>query len=186
MSQTLRREIRLKLLSILEEDKDIVFGIWTSKERESLADRLTDATLSVAGISRRELPQNASLDWIIAANLSSEEVAAHAAREQREKDTAILYEKSMGYGSLPWWTDKGLERLLKFLLNKTEAEIKDFAEWSKRPYAGLSPLKARQYPNLVIECWPQAFDVKKRGSEEPLKRYVDPLEGQYVTAPEKK
>jgi phage replication O-like protein O len=109
--------------------------------------------------------QNASLDWSIAANMTSEVVAGFAAREQAEKDRAILYEKLMGYGSLPWWNDKGLRRLLKFLLTKTPEEIKSFAEWSKRPYAGLNPVKARQYPNLVMECWNQAFDIEKRGSE---------------------
>jgi hypothetical protein len=160
MSQTLRRELRIKFLSILEE------YISRSPDLSIMADRLADAALEVAGITSKENPlQNASLDWSIAANMTSEVVAGFAAREQAEKDRAILYEKLMGYGSLPWWNDKGLRRLLKFLLTKTPEEIKSFAEWSKRPYAGLNPVKARQYPNLVMECWNQAFDIEKRGSE---------------------
>jgi hypothetical protein len=134
--------------------------------------------------SKEELLKNAGMDWQLKAGLSSEEIAKHLAREQTEKDRAILYEKCMGYGSLPFWTDKGLGRLLKFLLTKTPEEIKTFAEWSKRPYAGLNPVKARQYPNLVIECWDQAFG---REEDEPKRPSIlDEDESEWVPAPPRK
>jgi hypothetical protein len=141
----------------------------------------TENTSPRARLSKEELLKNAGTDWQIKAGLSSEDIAGHLAREQAEKDRAILYEKCMGYGSLPFWTDKGLERLLKFLLTKTPEEIKTFAEWSKRPYAGLNPVKARQYPNLVIECWDQAFSVEK--SESEIKYYQPEDESKYVPPP---
>lgn len=143
----------------------------------------TENTSQKVRPSKEKLLQNASLDWAIAANLTSEEVAGFASREQAEKDRAILYEQEMGYGSLPFWTDKGLGRLLKFLLTKTPEEIKTFAEWSKRPYAGLNPVKARQYPNLVIECWDQAFDIGKRGSD--IKYYQPEDESKFVPPPKR-
>jgi hypothetical protein len=96
-------------------------------------------------------------DWLIAGGVSSEEIARLNAKEQAEKKVTDHYERKMGYNPLPWHTNKDLEALLRFLLDKSAEEITTFAEWSRKDFSPLSPAKARQYPRLVIECWPQAF-----------------------------
>jgi hypothetical protein len=63
----------------------------------------------------------------------------------------------MGYNPLPWWSNRDLLALLKFLLTKSPEEVKTFAAWSRRQYSTFDPAKARQYPRRVIEFWPQAF-----------------------------
>ena len=98
-----------------------------------------------------------SLEWMIAAGTDKEELSRVLGKEQREKETAAMFERLMGYNPLPWWSDHKLKSLLDFLLTKTPEEIGMFATWSKNKYSSLSPAKARQNPNLVIECWPQAL-----------------------------
>jgi len=76
-----------------------------------------------------------------------------------EKHTALIvgtFEQAMGYNPLGW-TGQKWERLLKFLQTKTPEEIIAFANWCKQPFTQLSPAKARMYPELVIDLWPQVF-----------------------------
>jgi hypothetical protein len=51
-----------------------------------------------------------------------------------------------------------LDRLRRFLVTKSEADIRTFAAWSRRPYSAFSPAKARSYPQQVVDNWPQAFE----------------------------
>jgi DNA-binding Lrp family transcriptional regulator len=117
---------------------------------------------------KEELLQNASPDWLLASGASSEKIAELAAREQSEKDRAHMYEAFMGYNPLPWWTDKALTRLLKFLLTKPPEEMRNFALWSRMKFSQLSPVKARQNPNLVIEMWGLAQPAPSTPSTVPV------------------
>jgi hypothetical protein len=53
MTQTIRRELRIKFIDIVHD--------------EALAERLADAALEVSGIKKVELPP----DWLIAGGVSS-------------------------------------------------------------------------------------------------------------------
>jgi hypothetical protein len=99
-----------------------------------------------------EIPK--SLDWMIAAGVSSEEIEKVLEGERLSKEITDLWEKSMGYNPLTW---SKLERLRKFLITKTPEEIKAFAKWSRREYSTFAPARALQSPDKVIELWPQAF-----------------------------
>jgi len=133
-----------------------LFGsLLTNADVNKLLDDIIDEL--VKAVLHRDPPPEFGIDWGIAADLSNEKLAEMGAREQKERDVAANYEAAMGYNPLPWWNDKALARLLRFLLDKTPEEIKTFAAWSKRDYSTFDPSKARQYPDRVIEFWPLAF-----------------------------
>jgi hypothetical protein len=104
-------------------------------------------------LSSKEEKQNLPIDWQVVAGLSSEQIAASNEDIARKKVVSDLYEKEMGYNPLPWWTDKKLMRLLRFLMDKTPEQIKAFALYSKKEFSSINPAKARQNPDLVIDCW---------------------------------
>jgi hypothetical protein len=155
--QTLRRELRLKFLDILEGN-----GIYGS---EDLSNKLVDAALEVKGISK----VNPGTDWLIAGGVSSEEIARLHEEELAAKEKLDHYEREMVYNPLPW-TDKKLERLARFLKKQTLEDIHRFAVWSKREYSSFSPAKARQFPEQVIELWPQACP---KVVERPIQKTVE-------------
>jgi hypothetical protein len=95
-----------------------------------------------------------SLDWMIAAGIPAEEMEQIMEKEKRAKEITDCYEKAMGYNPLPW---NKLEPLKRFLLTKSPAEIKQFAAWSRREYSTFTPAKARLYPEMVRDLFPQAF-----------------------------
>ena len=109
-------------------------------------------TKTTSEIILQENPK--SLDWLIAAGVPSEELEEIKAREVHSAEITECWEKSMGYNPLNW---SKLDHLRKFLLTKTLEEIKTFANWSRREYSTFTPTKACQYPDKVIELWPQAF-----------------------------
>lgn len=104
-----------------------------------------------------QLPPGSGIDWMIAAGVPDEEIERVLEKEKREKDILDHYERVMGYNPLGWDADKKLARLKRHLLGKTKEEITTFAEWSKRDYSSFTPSKARQYPEMVIDLWLQAF-----------------------------
>ena len=123
--------------------------------------------------SKTKIPQ--SLEWMIAGGASEEEIAILLENEKKVKLICDTYEQSMGYNPLPW---SKMDRLKKFLLTKTVEEIQAFAAWSLGKYSGLSPTKARQNPDMVIDLWPQAFIHPQESKPQP---YTEPKEAEYVT-----
>jgi hypothetical protein len=167
MSQTLRRELRVKFEEILLEEGrgehtyDITVGA------PGLAEKLADAALSVAGIAKRELPPGAGIDWGLAAGMSSQEIADGNAKMIREREVAKQWEEAMGYNPLPWWSEEKLTKLLRFLMTKTTDEIKTFAFWCRRSYSSFGPEKARDKPERVEELWNLAFAPSPAQQNEP-------------------
>jgi hypothetical protein len=104
------------------------------------------------------LPEGSGIDWMLAANIPPEEVARLLAEEKRIDEVTSYYEKSMGYNPLQWGK---LERLKKFLMKQTLEDIQTFAKWSRREYSTFTPPKARLFPDMVIDLWPQAFPEEK-------------------------
>jgi hypothetical protein len=102
----------------------------------------------------KDLPQGSGIEWLIVAGVSSEEIAAMNEKEKHAKEITDCYEIAMGYNPLNW---AKMDRLKRFLLTKTTDEIKTFAAWIRKEYSTFTPAKARQYPDMVIDLWPQAF-----------------------------
>lgn len=101
------------------------------------------------------IPPGSSIDWLIAAGAQPDQVQKTLDKEAKIREVTQAYEQYMGYSPLDWGK---LERLQKFLLTKSVEEIKTFAAWSRKEYSTLTPPKARQYPQLVIDCWNLAFE----------------------------
>ena len=104
-----------------------------------------------------ELPPGSGLDWLVAAGVKDDEIERVLEKEKHEKDILDHYERAMRYPPLNWYTDKKLSRLRTFLLKKSKEDITAFATWCKREYSSFTPSKARQYPELVLDLWLQAF-----------------------------
>lgn len=111
--------------------------------------------------SKPKLPENSDISWLIKAGANSTEIARLSEKEEKEKGVAARWEREMSYNPLPWWTDKNMGSLLRFLMDKTEEEVKTFAAWSRKEFSPLSPTQARKNPRLVIDLWQQAFPVKE-------------------------
>ena len=130
-----------------DEDQTLI-----NKQLDLLAEELADAALE----RKTVLPAGAGLDWMIAApDLTVNQLERHLAKEAQIREVTQAYEQYMGFNPLEWGK---LERLQKFLLTKSVEEIKTFAAWSRKEYSTLTPPKARQYPQLVIDCWNLAFE----------------------------
>jgi hypothetical protein len=155
---TMRRELRKKIHEILtaQLENEQYFENYPIEWTNDTADKLADAILEITGIKTAPM-KNASPDWLLAGQVSSEEIARLNEKQQAEKEVLDHYERAMNYPPLSWWTDKKLDRLRKFLLTKTLEQITTFADWCKRDFSSFTPTKARQYPELVIDLWTQAF-----------------------------
>jgi len=125
---------------------------------------------NLSNSSSKKVPE--SIEWMIAAGVSSEKIADLTAKERHSKEITDCYEKEMGYNNLPWGK---LERLKKFLMTKTPDEIKQFAIWSKGKFSAFTPAKARLYPDMVIDLFPQAFltEVKPPSMYDILAKQIE-------------
>jgi hypothetical protein len=112
-------------------------------------------SLSAKDSLKKEIASRGGLSWGVALDLSSEELSRLTELESNIKLKTDEYERCMNYPPLSWGS-KDLEPLAKFLAKQSLEDIRRFAEWSKNPFNGLSPAKARQYPKLVIDLWLQA------------------------------
>ena len=138
---------------------------------DSIKRGLKKEDINISSISSsKKVPE--SVEWMIAAGVSSGEIADLTAKERHSKEITDCYEKEMGYNNLPWGK---LERLKKFLLAKTPEEIKQFAVWSKGKFSAFTPAKARLYPDMVIDLFPQAFltEVKPPSMYDILAKQIE-------------
>jgi len=139
----------------------------TAPELESLT-----RTINNKESLKKDITEKGGVSWSILGGLSSEEVAKHSAAENAIKESTDEFERQMGYNPLSWGS-KDLEPLAKFLAKQTLHDIRRFADWSKREFSPLSPAKARQYPRLVIDLWPQACPpIEVRKPEPPKEKEV--------------
>ena len=121
-----------------------------------------------------ELPPGSDIGFFIAAGVPSEEIAKLDQKGAACKVKTDHFEREMGYNPLEWYGKK-LERLRRFLDKQTLNDIKRFALWSKRDFSSFTPAKARQYPDQVIDLWPQACppeDVSQVIPSEPERNYI--------------
>jgi hypothetical protein len=123
---------------------------------ESESESISLRTDETEGRYTTKLPPNSDIGFMLAAGMSSEQMAKENEEVNKTMETANLYEACMGYNPLPWWNDRDLARLLRFLQAQTPDEIRQFAEWSKRKFSTFDPAKARMNPLKVIEFWPMS------------------------------
>jgi hypothetical protein len=160
--QTLRRQIK----QILRRH----FPLAMPDEIEKAADELLSLRAFQSG--------HQGIEWLVAAGVRGEEIAAVLEKERKREKIAKIYENAMGYNPLPWESNPKLKKLLDFLVTRPEPEIEKFARWSKWVFSGFGPAKARLHPELVPDLWPLAMEwvePKKPdlyGAVEQLKEWV--------------
>ncbi len=183
--QTLRRELRQVTKTLLTKHINNILHHAAEGMVDSAldyaADDIVDAVLKIRGIAKME-DQIKGTDWMILGGVSSEDIASVIHEEVVAKEKLDHYEREMVYNPLPW-TDKKLERLARFLKKQSLEDIHRFAVWSKREYSSFSPAKARQFPEQVIELWPQACP-KEVERPIPAPKPVEP-EPKYIVDLEK-
>jgi hypothetical protein len=172
--QTLRRELRQVIKEVLKEQA-VNISMWIDyKDPESetvydhlldvVSDKIADAVLEVKGIAK----VNPGVEWMVLGGVSTEEIAKIQQEEIVSKEKTDEYERTMGYNPLSWGK---MERLRKFISSKPLEEIRKFAIWSRKDFSQLSPSKALQFPDLVIELWPQACPkVVERPIQKPVEK----------------
>ena len=174
MTQTITRELKLKFKNLLNAES--LFTRYATDDdsraelqeyQDAFADKLVAAALEVRGIAKSQLPPGSSLDWSILAGQSSEQIVAEEEAFAAEKRVLDAYERAMGYGVLPWYSDPKLEKLRRFISAKTVEEINTFAIWCNRQYSKFRPEDARRYPEQVWEFWPMAFKKDEPKSQSP-------------------
>ena len=160
MIEFTRKELIERFGKILKNET--IFGsLWSiadesyiNKTLDELIEKLADSALSSG--HRVTIPPGSDIGWLVAgANPDQQAVQQTLDKEAKIREVTQAYEKYMGFNPLEWGK---LERLQKFLLTKSVEEIKTFAAWSRKEYSTLTPPKARQYPQLVIDCWNLAFE----------------------------
>jgi hypothetical protein len=122
---------------------------------------VNDCADQLAAENITKLPAGSDPAWLLAAGLDDSGISVLLEKERRMREVTDAYERAMGYNPLPWNTGD-LEKLKRFLANRTIKEIQTFAVWSKREYSTFTPAKARQYPGMVIDLWKQAFPEEEK------------------------
>ena len=121
---------------------------------------------------KKEIAEKGGVGWQVAGGVPSEEIVELDKTFALRKERTDEYERVMGYNPLNWGS-KELAPLEKFLAKQSLEDIRRFAIWSKREYSTLNPAKARQYPRLVIDLWPQACPpIEVRKPEPPKEKEV--------------
>ena len=125
-----------------------------------------------------ELPPGSDLGFQLLAGVPLEEIERQTKEIESAKERTDEFERQMGYNPLPWG-DKKLDKLAKFLAKQSLEDIRRFALWSKREFSSFNPAKARQFPDQVIDLWPQACPPisapTKPQQREPEPEYVTDL-----------
>ena len=131
-----------------------------------------NTSLSKKDSLKKDITAKGGLDWQVAGGVPSEEIVELDKTFALRKERTDEYERVMGYNPLNWGS-KELAPLEKFLAKQSLEDIRRFAIWSKREYSTLNPAKARQYPRLVIDLWPQACPpIEVRKPEPPKEKEV--------------
>lgn len=109
---------------------------------------------------KTKLPPGSDIGYMLAAHMTSEDIAASQSADEIERGLLMFYESKMGYGStLDWWgKNADLVALRKFLVTQSRDNIEVFAKWCKRTYSKFRPEDAARFPRNVLTFWPLAFE----------------------------
>lgn len=177
MTQTLRRELRLKFGEVLHGFK-FAHEI-PSDESERLLNELVDTTLTVRTFQEKpkfDLKQ-ADPAWAILAGKEVDNTANILAKEATD-----AFERDFGFGTLPWGSDKTWEKFYKFVIRiylQDKNVWRDYVSWrnDKGKYTAYSNRKIRENPQAFMDTGYPEFEASKMYSDKPTKRKYDRLNG---------
>lgn len=185
MTQTLRRELRLKFFQVLIDCDGL--------PAEHLAANLADAALEVSGIAKQEkkteILQNAGADWNAAFGDAQTERGRKA---QLEQNAVIAFERAFGGISwASWWGGrKEWDKLREFITAKFSADpecFKKYVAWVQTAYGkGMAAVQIQAHPERFSTAW-AAFEMDTKPTDtsaapvkiftadaEPQKQYFVP------------
>lgn len=150
MTQTLRRELRLKFENVLSETIDHIEGAFTTSE---IVERLVDAALELRGFSKPLVNlKNADPAWSI---LAGAEIVIDPIIEEAKN----AFESGMRFNPLPWGMNKQWDKLEKFVVQEYKKDALIFVKyktWQEGDgkYVALSNRKIKEKPEDFIACFP--------------------------------
>ena len=146
--QTIRRELRLKFLEIVEND---------NLSPNEMADKLADAALEIRGLQLSQAKAALPLDWKIA---TGQEIT------KEDMDKSILsreatnsFEQELHFNPLPWSSNRDWEKFEKWVAEeytKDRSVWRKYDEWRKGngKYAAISNKAIKYHPADFIACFP--------------------------------
>jgi len=156
MTQTLRRELRLKFEEVLHRGG----ALWSP---EKLAEELADAALALRAFKFK--PQTIFVD---------DELIIQ--KENLRDIAPKMFERALGFSkSLPWWSGKDWDAFGEWICQRYAENNTCFVEyniWRLTPYikGGMSNNRIRGFVNEFYDSW-DMFKMKKTDEDRPEYKY---------------
>lgn len=164
MTQTLRRELRVKFSDVL--GKYLSDTPMPEKQAIALVEELADAALELRGFSKPIVNlKNADPAWAILAGAEIDNTANILAKEATD-----AFEQQFGFGSLPWNKDSTWEKFYKFVIRiytQDKNVWRDYVVWrnDKGKYTAYSNRKIRENPVAFMDTGYPEFEASKMYSK---------------------
>ena len=164
----------------------------------SLAETMADAALELAGIKSAAQRREEAERRIAEQRKGKGDIVDLFVKTQPElkaRTEALLeFEKSFGYGTLPWDTTAVWEKFAKFVIKTSVSDpgwCADYVVWREGDgkYKAFSNRKIRENPQAFIDTGYPEYDASKMYREEPkpvIFRYDPKDDEKYVPPPETK
>ena len=155
---TLRRELRTKFEGILQAR--MRHGI----NPDVVAEELADAALTVAGIAKQKPKVDLPIDWLIA---TGQAITDDDLQTEKQANEALMeFEKSFGYGTLPWNSTSTWDKFAKFIVKTAKDDAgwcADYVTWraGDGKYKAFSNRKIRENPQAFIDTGYPEYDASK-------------------------
>jgi hypothetical protein len=162
MTQTFRRELRLKLKPLLLDS--MVFGLADARAEElcieeklsaysdELIEKLADAALEVI-----YKPTGISNKIFAGLPVTEEDLEQDNSSDQAPK----MFEKAFGFGTLPWYSNDTWTKFAKFVIEeyrKSKISFGNYVAWraDEGKYTGMSNKQIRTNPAAFMDTgWPE-------------------------------
>lgn len=181
MSQTLRRELRVKFSDILE--KYLSDTPMPEKQAIALVEELADAALELRGFSKPVVNlKNADPAWAILAGAEIKQ------EEQDEniiaKEAADDFERQLGFGILPWNSDTTWTKFYKFVVKiykQNQGVWMDYAVWREgdgKYGKAMTNTAIRKNPQMFMDTGYPTYEASKmyRKDTQPEYKKVQDVE----------
>lgn len=178
MTQTLRRELRLKISEVLHGH---TFAHEISlQESEELINELTESIVQLRAFQEKpkfDLKQSDPAWSILAgAEVTQEQIDQNILA----KEATEAFAKDMSFGALPWNSDKTWETFYKFVVkvySQNKNVWREYVQWrnDKGKYTAYSNRKIRENPLAFIDTGYPEFEASKMYADKPKGRRFERL-----------
>lgn len=180
---TLRRELKNKILAILEESyQDNPPSDDASKYNEDVAEKLTDTILEISGISKRQSPSisaNSGIDWLVKSGVEEAEIQKVLDKEKLFAEATTSFESAFKVNPWPWKSNRMWEKFAKFVVEwsqKRPSIWKEYVQWREgegKYKGGMTNTKIRQQPDVFMDASFPSF-LAYTAMYQPKRDFVEP------------